>query len=398
MDHRQQLLLTSVLAAAAAAAGACGGNDAAFVATSGGGATTSAAGGGGAGGGGAPTGGSGGEGGSSDECAQDQECDKGEVCEQHRCIPATCANDAKDGDETDLDCGGPACLPCGNGKGCLAATDCDSLFCDPKGICSACAGHGDCVAAEGTYCLGGACVPRKQDGAACAQHEECTSGFCPAGDKVCCESNCDGVCEACRAKVTGAQDGECKPVKAGTDPDAECPKQDGSTCGANGSGCNGDALASGCKLYPEGTVCAPAACQNGASSAALKCDGKGACLDVPPTSCAPYACDEQGKLCLASCSKDGHCAAGHYCTSGKCVPKKAGGDGCAAGGQCQSGFCPGGDGVCCDAACDGKCMACLASKTGGKNGICGYVAAGTDPDKECGSLQACDGKGTCKLL
>ena len=41
----------------------------------------------------------------------------------------TCKNGVKDGDETDVDCGGATCSPCANGKGCLARRDCASLVC-----------------------------------------------------------------------------------------------------------------------------------------------------------------------------------------------------------------------------------------------------------------------------
>jgi hypothetical protein len=41
----------------------------------------------------------------------------------------TCGNSAKDGSETDIDCGGLVCSKCGSGKGCLVNTDCTSNVC-----------------------------------------------------------------------------------------------------------------------------------------------------------------------------------------------------------------------------------------------------------------------------
>ncbi|MFT3773278.1 MAG: MopE-related protein [Minicystis sp.] len=41
----------------------------------------------------------------------------------------TCGNNAKDGTETDVDCGGAACGKCATGKGCLVASDCTSNVC-----------------------------------------------------------------------------------------------------------------------------------------------------------------------------------------------------------------------------------------------------------------------------
>lgn len=54
------------------------------------------------------------------------------------------------------------------------------------------------------------------DGAACTEALPCASGFCVDG--VCCETACDGACEAC----DGAVDGSCAPIARGADPDNEC--------------------------------------------------------------------------------------------------------------------------------------------------------------------------------
>ena len=53
------------------------------------------------------------------------------------CDPATCADAVANGDETDVDCGGPVCDPCAEGDGCEVSQDC----------------------AAGLVCAGGACVP-----------------------------------------------------------------------------------------------------------------------------------------------------------------------------------------------------------------------------------------------
>ena len=45
-------------------------------------------------------------------------------------LPATCINQIKDGTETDIDCGGSACLPCANQKACAVDRDCVSGACD----------------------------------------------------------------------------------------------------------------------------------------------------------------------------------------------------------------------------------------------------------------------------
>ena len=68
------------------------------------------------------------------------------------------------------------------------------------------------------------------------------------------------------------------------------------------------------------------------------------------------------------------------------------GTGCASDAGCPTGHCV--DSYCCDAACDSSCRACDVS---GAEGTCIPIAAGEDPDNECGPVAACDGAGTCLL-
>ncbi|MBX3184036.1 MAG: hypothetical protein KIT72_00815 [Polyangiaceae bacterium] len=78
--------------------------------------------------------------------------------------------------------------------------------------------------------------------------------------------------------------------------------------------------------------------------------------------------------------------------------------GCHNSDECESGHCV--DGVCCDTACDGPCVACSAERVGGGvDGTCAPITAGADPDSECldqgsascGTSGACDGHGACQL-
>jgi hypothetical protein len=80
------------------------------------------------------------------------------------------------------------------------------------------------------------------------------------------------------------------------------------------------------------------------------------------------------------------------------------GEPCGGNAECASGHCV--DGVCCDTACTGRCMACSASKTAGKDGQCAPIQATHDPDQECGGSQCssglsgfglCNGAGECKV-
>lgn len=71
---------------------------------------------------------------------------------------ATCADNIKNGQETDIDCGGPACPPCANGKTCLQPGDCAS------GLCS-----------------GGTCVSCLPFGGVCTTNGQCCNGTCAFG-------------------------------------------------------------------------------------------------------------------------------------------------------------------------------------------------------------------------
>jgi MYXO-CTERM domain-containing protein len=64
------------------------------------------------------------------------------------------------------------------------------------------------------------------------------------------------------------------------------------------------------------------------------------------------------------------------------------------------------DGVCCESACSGPCLACSAAKKGGgADGSCGPLPADTDPDNECpedpesscGRTGVCNGQGACQV-
>jgi hypothetical protein len=102
-------------------------------------------------------------------CHDGADCVSG-ACVGGRCAPGsktcepvvpsspTCDDCVKDGLETDVDCGGDACPPCAAGKTCEVAANCRS---------------GACVA--GTCGTG-------QKGSACMQEADCASDACAPGD------------------------------------------------------------------------------------------------------------------------------------------------------------------------------------------------------------------------
>jgi hypothetical protein len=67
-------------------------------------------------------------------CALPADCGSG-ACVGHVCASVnTCADFALDGNETDVDCGG-SCAPCGDGRACLGNSDCASGTCGGSGHC-----------------------------------------------------------------------------------------------------------------------------------------------------------------------------------------------------------------------------------------------------------------------
>jgi hypothetical protein len=72
-------------------------------------------------------------------CATDADCTS-LYCKNAVCFPASCSDGVQDGTETDVDCGGANCdtqgKTCGFGQKCGTSADCASTFCN-SGICGA---------------------------------------------------------------------------------------------------------------------------------------------------------------------------------------------------------------------------------------------------------------------
>jgi hypothetical protein len=151
--------------------------------------------------------------------------------------PPPCANGIKDGNETDIDCGG-SCRKCGTGKTCQGPADCASGYCknqvctvptcsdnvkngtesdvDCGGSCprclntQQCTGPNDCVTA---YCVNNTCQACPAEFAECGT-DGSTQCVCArhglAGELACINpsrqgQNCTGTCpsgQVCVAAVT----------------------------------------------------------------------------------------------------------------------------------------------------------------------------------------------------
>jgi len=299
------------------------------------------------------------------------------------------------------------------------------------------------------------CIPRKPTGSACANNDQCQTGFCVDG--YCCGTSCTALCNRC--DITP---GQCTNIAASQDPDNEC--NGAGTCGGtcNGSGscqfppvtlncgncirCNGlgdcsNLSASGtdpdiqcgmCEVCDGAGVCTAAAsgtdpkgeCDPDAQSTCNKdgtCDGSAGCrLWLDGTECvAPKCttgigyskriCDGVGacgdptqtacdpyvcgaNACLTQCQTDTDCIDTHYCElSSNSCVAKK-----AVPEACEgNNQCVSGfcaDGLCCSTACNTECEACNLA---GSEGTCTFHPQDSDPEDDCTTCKVCNGSGSC---
>ncbi len=88
--------------------------------------------------------------------------------------------------------------------------------------------------------------------------------------------------------------------------------------------------------------------------------------------------DQSTPECASSCAGDGDCDPSAHCDADHCTPDGEPGAACDEPSDCASALCV--DTVCCATACDGLCERCDAT------GACVPIAAGADPDAECGAV------------
>ena len=233
-----------------------------------------------------------------------------------------------------------------------------------------------------------------ETGDPCSLATDCKSNFCVDG--VCCAAACTGNCVACAESYTGKANGMCAAVNEGMDPHDSCESMPPQSCGNDGM-CDGK---SACRKHGSNQSCADALCMGTKFVSSRSCDGAGACAPAVTSECGTNSCTTSG--CALPCANDAACGTGAYCAAGTCKVKAANGDACGGVNQCLSGFCV--DGVCCETACTGACMACSEAGTGQKSGRCQPVQAGKDPGDDCASEApamcgrdgTCDGLGSCR--
>ena len=288
-----------------------------------------------------------------DGCSTFCSIESGYVCIGEPSVCSSCSDGIKNGDETDVDCGG-SCAPCSSGSDCLGDTDCLSGICD-GGIC-----QDDCLAAF----FGPSCLP-------CS----CVSGTCDDGYRGSGACTCDvgwtgASCDACASGYYGPSCTACTCVN-GTCDDGLSGSGDCS-CATGWAGASCEACASGYF----GATCAACTCVNGTCDEGL--EGTGACTcdsGWAGASCA--ACDVGyfGATC-AACT----------CVNGTCDEGLEGTGACT----CDSGW-AGASCAVCDVGYFGEtCAACTCANGTCDEGLEGTGACTCDSGWAGASCAACD--------
>jgi len=123
-------------------------------------------------------------------CTADSDCASG-VCASSSCQPPSCIDHVTNGNETGVDCGGK-CTACALGMSCQIASDCVSQRCDSTQLLCVAQGCQN-LAKDGLEtdidCGGGQCAPCSAT-ERCAQPSDCDSSLCNASTKHCDAPSC----------------------------------------------------------------------------------------------------------------------------------------------------------------------------------------------------------------
>jgi hypothetical protein len=360
---------------------------------------------------------------------------------------ASCTDQLKNDNETDVDCGGD-CGPCGDGLGCVLDGDCKSAKCGGDHHCAApsCTDgikNGD----ETDVDCGGACPAKCDLGKTCGVNGDCKGEHCVALACVECvePTTCPGSDTECQTRTCNANQcgvtntptntrlseqtaGDCK-VRVCDGNGGISTANDNKDVPVDGNPCTEDRCSSGTPSNPPatGTTCT----EDGGGHV---CDDTGACVEcnVPAdcgqdTECRTYTCTShvctvvnapQTKITSAQTPGDCHTihcdgsggladpaiddsdlpVDGKECTEDHCTsgvpsnPAVAPGTNCGTGKQCNGSIC----GECnFPSDCPGTDSACH-HRTCEMN-TCGVFneAAGAAPAQASGDCHTvhCDGSG-----
>ncbi len=274
--------------------------------------------------------------------------------------PDGCNNGAKDGDETDVDCGGSCMDQCGNGQGCGGDEDCATGSCNNDMTCGDPRSCKDGVKGgdETDVDCGGSCPPC-DDGQICTEPPDCVSNVCA-----------DGVCVGPTCTDT---------VQNGDETDVDCggscmPCEDGEMCLVAP-----DCISQVC----DGGVCVGPTCADAVHNGDetdVDCGG----------SCMPC---EDGEMCLVAPDCISQVCDADLCSSPTCTDTVQNGDetDVDCGGSCM----PCEDGEMCLVAPDCISQVCDGGVCVGPTCADG-VQNGDETDVDCGgSCMPCEDGETC---
>ncbi len=315
------------------------------------------------------------------DCTKSTDCQSG-VCTNQKCVPApaTCSNGQKDGQETDVDCG-DGCPACADGKDCLHGTDCQSGVCtnqkcvpapNPEPSCT----DGKQNGSETDVDCGGSCS-KCGIGKRCNGNVDCASNFCNGG--ICASQNLPSC-------TNNVQDGQETDIDCGGGSCAKC---------ADGKNCNGpsDCVSNDCS---GGKCVTPqqqqASCfdhvKNGTETD-IDCGGNCQACNIGQQ-CAVGGDCVSGTCTNNVCASNASCNDGVRngnetdvdCGGGSCA-KCADGRHCAVGGDCVSGTCTN--------------NACVTPQQQQQASCNDGVKNGTETDRDCGGNQCpkCSGGQSC---
>ena len=273
-------------------------------------------------------------------CAGSADC-ASQLCTGGACAAVVPADGVKNGDETDVDCGGTKAPACVDTKGCALASDCKSGVCTNK-ICQApTSSDGVQNGNETGVDCGGAGAPKCPTGTGCLVDGDCANVKCDTVQKKCASaSHSDGLKND---GETGVDCGGPSPTKCAT----------GEGCASNAD-CNAVACdAAGTKLclaatHVDGITNLGETGIDCGGAAPAKCATGQGCLAT--TDCNKVLCDVAGtKLCLAASHTDGILNLGEtgIDCGGAALPLTCGpGQGCAVLADCTNTLCNAGTLVC----------------------------------------------------
>lgn len=305
---------------------------------------------------------------SGDFCNAAEDCASG-LCEDNECQSSPACNDSiKNGEETDVDCGGSQCDPCGVGETCDVESDCQPAEFGDWDTCSfpvdVCAEAGEQHRSVTRYACG---ADQKCEEVVSQETQACTRQT--AG--VSCGATVEGAWSACEnpsdiCALTGTQSrivttsvcsgGAC--ASSDTVEQRSCTREtDGIECAAPSSGAWGECIAfdactySGMKHRMNRTsACAAGVCEHTDTGESQPCtretDGD-ACTSAPgcdaPTACVASSSGScsgtQSKTCYIEICADQSCGVPEVQNNIPCVMPQ--GEACVCPGNGSSGDDPG---------------------------------------------------------